>query len=248
MKLISWNINSVNARKTILSKLIDEYNPDIIMLQEIKCIDSKFPYNDFKQYKCFVNGQKQYNGVAIMTKTELSCGASQIIQLGGKDEARCIGLDIDSTYFICFYVPCGASSEEAYEYKKKFLSDMLVFLEKTIEQYKKIIIGGDINVAINNDYVQCVEKYSHSVLCRNDVRELMQEILNKGFDDKLNQRSGLYSWWDYRTPNEGLRIDYVLSYGVAGEQILLEKYRRIYLDGVKPSDHCPVLFKYKYKN
>ncbi len=70
MIISSWNINSIRIRTENIEKYINKINPDILMFQEIKCEDDKFPYKFFenKKYNCYVYGQKSYNGVAVISK------------------------------------------------------------------------------------------------------------------------------------------------------------------------------------
>ena len=76
MKIVSWNVNSVRARITNILDYIKDSNPDLLMLQEIKTQNENFPYEDFKNvgYNSFVYGQKSYNGVALISKTEINKG------------------------------------------------------------------------------------------------------------------------------------------------------------------------------
>jgi len=69
VKLLSWNINSVRIREPFIQKLLVEEAPDVVLLQELKCLEDKFPVHFFPNYRCIVFGQKSYNGVAILLNT-----------------------------------------------------------------------------------------------------------------------------------------------------------------------------------
>ena len=73
MKIATWNVNSVNARLETVLAWFREAQPDVACLQEIKCVDEKFPAEAFESlgYNVAVHGQKSYNGVALLSRTPL---------------------------------------------------------------------------------------------------------------------------------------------------------------------------------
>ena len=233
MKCVSWNVNSVRIRIPSIFKLIMEENPDVILLQEIKCIDSSFPIDAFPGYNCIVFGQKSYNGVAIIIKANIKTYGVQKIEIAGVPDARYLQVQCDHATFVSVYVPCGGGSIDKLNYKIRFLDELAVVL-KLIDT-NKVIVGGDFNVAIEDVDVQYPTMYLDTVLCIPQVRSRMQKIIDHGFIDHKNML-GIFTWWDYRRPYHGLRLDYILTRDVDNTQYALQNYRRL----LKPSDHVPV--------
>lgn len=284
MKVISWNINSVRARLPMLKMLIDKEQPDVILLQETKCTNERFP--NIPGYHKALFGQKSYNGVAILSKKPLK----EVESFG--ENARCIKAMYEDLCLMSIYIPCGEGGIEKYDYKRRFLTDAIGWIAEIREKYTKVIIGGDFNVAMTDADVEFPEKFTGSVLCRPDVRNMMSKlteivtdiqhneydkeknikenkmtaIITKDADSESANQDNLaaemqinrnqkalisknsFTWWDYRTPNRGFRIDYIFSAGIKAEQKVLREYRRLELrefkDGkeeiIKPSDHAPI--------
>ncbi len=238
MKIVTWNVNSVRVRLPLLENLIKEENPDIILLQETKCMDDVFPKEFFENYNynLEIHGQKTYNGVAIASKypienvTKNLCNTSK--------ESRYIDGFINGKYVASIYVPCGNKSPEAYQYKQEFLEQIA---NKWNKIDSEIILGGDFNVAISDKDIQTPKKWENSVLCTPEVRKSMKEITDAGFKDThiYQENKNDFTWWDYRRPYEGLRIDYILSKNVSGTLKSFASYRKM----ERPSDHIPVMFQ-----
>lgn len=283
IKLISWNVNSVRMRMPILKRIIEQEKPELLLLQELKCTDSKFPPID--GYHSYVFGQKSYNGVAILSKYPLK----EVERFG--EEARGIKGVLDDICIMCVYVPCGGGGADKYDYKRRFLMETIEWIGKMRGKYDKVVIGGDFNVALTDADVEYPEEYTGSVLCRPDVRSLMEKVMElvtdvihvqnesheidptvrarvidpgaewreyqtipkwaveKAMRSSDAQQKNPFTWWDYRSPNKGLRIDYVLSSGIRAEQKILGDYRRMGFmhcnegkeELTKPSDHVPIV-------
>ena len=247
-RYVAWNVNSIRARLPIVEKFVEEFEPDVLMLQEIKCMKESFPYSAFPGYNSIVYGQKSYNGVAVLVSKKYSVFEAEPIDTGPKD-VRMLKVNTELGCFISVYVPNGAGSVEREEFKKSFLRKIATVVNEC--RGDRLVIGGDFNVALTDEDVQFPTKDRlESVLCREDFRAEMRHMLEKcALNDYLGE--GRYTWWDYREPYKGLRIDYVLSRGVPGLQSVIAKYRRMKLEIfdeesklflVGPSDHAPVVF------
>lgn len=235
MKIVAWNVNSVRMRLPLIEHLIKEHNPDVILLQETKCTNEFFPTEFFAtyEYHLAIHGQKSYNGVAIISKYPIE---NVKYNLNTSNEARYIEGRTNGYNVASIYVPCGGQSEQAYIYKQEFLG----YVANRWKNSDSAIIGGDFNVAISDHDVQTPAKWIGNVLCTPAVRACMQQIFESGFvDHHPIAHKNDFTWWDYRMPNEGLRIDYVLSKNIQGKLQTLQEYRRMH----KPSDHVPVMLE-----
>ena len=203
MKISSWNVNSVRARLDNIIKYIKKNSPDIILLQEIKTQEENFPYEAFKDlgYISYVNGQKSYNGVAILSKKKLS--ETNMSLPGDKiKQARFISTEIKidkkKVELINIYVPNGNPVDtEKYFYKINWLNLLLKYLENKIKNGNLIIITGDFNIIPEDIDVHAPEKYLNDALFRIEIRKKYRQIINLGFCDVLrsfNKKEGNYTF------------------------------------------------------
>ena len=247
IKVVTFNTNSVRTRLPIILNWLNKEHPDILCLQETKAQDKDFPVKPFEEsgFQVAFKGQKSYNGVAIISKHPLS--DIQTGLYGGADEqARFIAADIRDIRMINVYVPQGfAVGTEKFEYKLRWLKDLLNHIQTRYEPGQPLIIAGDFNVALEAIDVFDPEKYEGQVSCHPDERAILREILDWGLIDifrKHQPDAGQYTFWDYRVPNAlkrnmGWRIDYVLA-----TPPLAEKSQNAWVDIQaraleKPSDH-----------
>lgn len=253
LKILNWNINSINARLNLLELVIKNHNPDIILLQETKCINEKFPTSQLSHlpYNFYIHGQKSYNGVAILSKIP-----GENIKYNFKDnpcenEARFIeiSINIKNYYFqiISLYAPNGSAvGSEKFDQKLEFYDALYNYLESSKSFDSAILLGGDFNIA-----PFAIDVYSEQVLASGyDIKERrkMRYILNTGFYDLFrlaNKGKVEFSWWDYRAKsfehNKGMRIDGFLSSALAAQMldscIIDQQVRSL----EKSSDHAPVI-------
>ena len=253
MKISSWNVNSVRARLDNIIKYIKKNSPDFILLQEIKTQEENFPYEAFKDlgYISYVNGQKSYNGVAILSKKKLS--ETNMSLPGDKiKQARFISTEIKidkkKVELINIYVPNGNPVDtEKYFYKVNWLNLLLKYLKNKIKDENLIIITGDFNIIPEDIDVHNAEKYQNDALFRIEIRKKFREMINLGLLDvfrSFNKKEGQYTFWDYMQgswqKNNGLRIDLMLI-----SNLLIDKVRKVEIiknirSQVKPSDHVPL--------
>ena len=226
LRVVNWNVNSVNARLSLLVKLIEELSPDILLLQEIKCIKERFPYSAFDEaYNIAICGQKSYNGVAILSKWPIEVLFDALPNLKGDiaSEARYIEaltyINYIPIHIACVYVPNGRDINSIhFDYKIHFLECLLNHItNKNSIENNNLIIGGDFNVA-----PEILDVYSESALYNKigfhtKERNMMRSLFNKGLLDAFriaNQDACGFTWWDYRgrafEQDRGMRIDHIL--------------------------------------
>ena len=253
MKICSWNVNSVRARFDNIKNYIKYSNPDILLIQEIKTENRNFPINDFKNlgYRSHVFGQKSYNGVAFLTKVNIS-GIDLNFIKDKKKQSRVIVGNIKKgsnlIKLINIYVPNGNPIKtEKYEYKKEWFDLFNKRIKKSLVENKNIIIGGDFNVIPNEIDVYDYKKYEDDALFKIEIRRKFENLINLGFADVfryINKDKKEYTFWDYMggswQKNHGMRIDHFLV-----SNNLLKNIKSINIDKkprskVKPSDHIPI--------
>ncbi len=256
MKIISWNVNSVRARINNILDYIKLDDPDILLLQEIKTQEETFPFEDFKNagYFSYVFGQKSYNGVAIISKTKLKNVRTDLIKDKLK-QSRIISGEIEYKkkiiQLINIYTPNGNPVDtEKYDYKKKWMDQLIKQLKTLYKKNSNIILAGDFNVIPEARDVYNVKSFEDDALYRLEIRKKFREMINLGLNDvyrHFNEEKEGYTFWDYMRgawqKNNGMRIDHFLvsnSIIDAVKDININKDPR---GREKPSDHTPIEIK-----
>jgi exodeoxyribonuclease-3 len=248
LKVVSWNVNSVNARLSRFLGVLDRIQPDVLMLQELKCTEDKFPVREAEErgYHCYLYGQKTYNGVGLLSKTELAQ-----VRKGFDptfEEARYIEGWLGDVKLASIYVPNGQTvGADKYAYKLSWLSGFRSFLTENVAADAKYILGGDFNIAPDDLDVHDPKAWAGQVLCSPPEREALRRIMALGFNDSFRMHypsDQAFSWWDYRGLsfpfNKGLRIDFILVSNALKKACVSASILREERKGDKPSDHAPV--------
>jgi exodeoxyribonuclease-3 len=249
--VVSWNVNSVNARLDRVLGFLRRENPDYVCLQELKCPDEKFPFEAIKGlgYHATVFGQKSYNGVAILSKQPVTIHSKNFGDGDADESARFIAVSTGSFTLMNAYVPNGQSLDSPkYPYKLDWLKRARNFLDKDFRPTDRIVLVGDFNIAPDDRDVYDPTAWRNHIHCTPPEREALAKLVSYGFVDTLrmfHQGDKLFSWWDYREgsfpQNKGLRIDLIYAtptMAMACREVRIDKAER---EGEKPSDHAPVI-------
>ena len=256
MLISSWNVNSVRARIENIKSYLLKYKPDILMMQEIKTEDVNFPYEDFSSldYESYVYGQKSYNGVAIISKNKLHNIKLDLIKDKLK-QSRIISAEVNfknkNIQLINIYTPNGNPVDtEKYQYKIKWLDNLIKQLKSLIKKNPNIILGGDFNIIPSSEDVYNPKSFEDDALFRLEIRKKLREIVNIGLNDVYRYfyktKEG-FTFWDYMRgawqKNNGMRIDHFLV-----SNSLIDKIKSVNINKdprgrEKPSDHTPIEIK-----
>ena len=253
MKISSWNVNSVRARITNISNYLRSSNTDILFIQEIKTEEKNFPFNDFKNlgYESHVFGQKSYNGVAFLSKINITKIDLKFID-DKKKQSRVIVGDIKNNSkiikLINVYVPNGNPvGTEKYNYKKEWYDLFNKKIKKTLAENQNIIIAGDFNIIPEKNDVYDYKKYEEDALFKLEMRKKFRELINLGFNDiyrYFNKDKQEYTFWDYMAGawqrNRGMRIDHFLITNNLLNNIKGININKKPRSKIKPSDHTPI--------
>ena len=259
MKITTWNVNSINARIEHLIKFIKTDQSDIYLLQELKCTNDNFPYDAIKStgYKASVNGQKAWNGVAILSKKPLEILQIKIPTFNDDDQARFIETEIkiatikQSVKLFNIYLPNGNPIEtEKFYYKIKWMERFNKYILKHYNNNIPIIIGGDFNVIPTDEDVYSPENFKNDACAHPKTREQYRILINSGFTDTVKYFiDGKTNWtfWGYRgggwQKGNGLRIDHFLTSPEITDLIKSVKINREPRGWEKASDHTPVMLE-----
>ena len=251
MKIATWNVNSVKARRERLLAFLERESPDVLCLQELKAVEAQFPHDDIRNagYQAAVLGEKTYNGVAILSKLPLENVRTGLGDNVSDPQSRLISASIAGTRILSVYVPNGGEpGSEKYNYKMQWLARLQAHLQRLLEREPDLVLCGDLNIAPDDRDVANPEQWNQSVLCLPEVRAEFHKLLALGLEDvfrKHHESAGLYSWWDYRmlgfAKNNGLRIDHILATPRIAALSSDARVDRDERKGKRPSDHAPVL-------
>jgi len=250
LKLVTWNVNSVLARLERVRAYLLSHQPDILCLQELKCIEAKFPKDVFLEmgYHSVAYGQPTYNGVAVLSKEPITEIARGLAPHMDDPQARVLAVSTHGIKVVSAYIPNGQEvGSEKYAYKLKWLSAFLEFLKTNFNASDSLAVLGDFNIAPEDIDVHDPDLWRGKVLFSDLEKEALDKILAFGLKDTFRKHHPdeiAYSWWDYRAlgfiRNHGLRIDFVLATTPLFECCTSAAIIREERKGEKPSDHAPV--------
>ncbi|MBU6338915.1 MAG: exodeoxyribonuclease III [Rickettsiales bacterium] len=227
IKIASFNVNSIKARLPQLTAWLKTSNPDIVLLQELKCVENDFPFEALFDmgYNAVVSGQKTYNGVAILSKFKIEdvvkklpnapkLGNAQNLFGDEEQQARYIEAVISiagkAIRVASIYVPNGGGeilpnetleNSEKFLYKMKFFDALKAHFSSLLAYDEIQVFGGDYNVAVEDIDVFDAKSLRNSVCFHDLERQKFRSLLNLGLIDSYrakNQNSQAFSWWDYR--------------------------------------------------
>src|SRR5690606_39674345 len=159
MKILSFNINSIRARRHQLSAIVESHSPDIDGLQETKVTDEEFPLEAVNAlgYQVDFHGQKGHYGVALLYREGMKAIRKGFEHDGEESQRRFIQGDFDLPGFgplrvINCYFPQGDCRDHPSKFpgKQKFYSDLLTTLQERFDRNEPVIVMGDMNVALED--------------------------------------------------------------------------------------------------
>ncbi len=250
MKIATWNINSIRARHGRLFSWLQAAQPDVLCLQELKCVDDEFPALEMKAagYHSACYGQKTYNGVAIVSKAEPRDVLRGFDDDFSDGQSRVIAATVDGVRVISVYAPNGQRVDSpAFQYKLQWYERLRRYLDSRHRPGELLVICGDFNVAPEPRDVHDPALWEGQTMFTVREREALQHLGKFGLVDTFRQHhseEGRFTWWDYRMlafpKNRGLRIDQLYATAPLAEKCVAADIDREARKGEQPSDHAPV--------
>jgi exodeoxyribonuclease-3 len=254
MKFATWNVNSLNVRLPQVLAWLAAEQPDVLVLQETKLVDEKFPRAEIEAagYRAIYAGQKTYNGVAILSRTPAQNSVSDIPGLDDT-QRRVLAATIDGVRVLNLYVPNGESVEsDKYRYKLDWLAKLNDWVRTELSRHPRLVVLGDFNIAPEPRDVHDPKQWEGRVLFSEPERAAFRQLLAAGLCDTFrlfDQPEKLFSWWDYRMQgfrrNHGLRIDHILASDALCKACSGCRIDREPRASERPSDHAPVLAEFR---
>ena len=272
IKIATWNVNSVRIRLDNLARLVEAASPDVICLQEIKVVDELFPREALAAMGYphqMVRGMKGYNGVAILSRLELTGTGTR--DWCGRDDSRHIFATLpDGSQLHNFYVPAGGDVadpevNDKFAHKLQFLTEMARWFRRkgragpgganhgSANQggAARLILVGDLNIApLETDvwsHKQLLKVVSHTPV-EIDHLDRLQRSLDwvDAVRHFIPPSERLYSWWSYRSrdwsdSDRGRRLDHVWVTPEIEKDLIGAEVLRAARGWANPSDHAPVI-------
>ena len=254
MKIATFNINGIKARAQALPDWLDDFQPDVVLLQEIKSVDEGFPRELFEErgYNVEVHGQKSFNGVGILSKLPLEEVTRGLPGDDEDEQARWIEATVvgehEAVRLCGLYLPNGNPVPgPKYEYKLAWMARMQARAEALLAEEMPFLMAGDYNIIPQAEDAARPDAWREDALFRLESREAYRRILNLGLTEAFRTRDprpGQYSFWDYQAGawnrNDGIRIDHFLMSPAVADMLTDAGIDRDVRGREKPSDHVPV--------
>ena len=255
MRIATWNVNSIKQRMDNLLAWLSERQPDIVCLQETKCVDEAFPREPLESlgYNVAIHGQKTFNGVAILSKLPFDEVTPRLPGDPSDEHARFIEAVVSTVSGVVriasIYLPNGNPPDgDKYSYKIKWMERLIHYANERLELQEPLVLAGDYNVIPSTLDARHPTAWSGDALFLPRTREKFRTLCNLGLTEAVRATSdapGLYTFWDYQAgawpKNDGIRIDHILLSPQAADRLVgvtIDKHVRGW---EKPSDHVPVV-------
>lgn len=251
MRIATFNVNGIAARLPRLLEWLESRKPDVACLQEVKCVDERFPTADIEAlgYHVLVYGQKSFNGVAILSRepaTEVQRG------LPGDDadeQARYLEADVNGVRIASIYLPNGNPQPgPKFDYKLAWMKRLEARAALLLASETPTVLAGDYNVAPEDRDVFSMQAMANDALVQPESRAALRRIVHQGWTEALRAvhpaDDHLYTFWDYQAGcwprNAGLRIDHFLLCPRVADRLTNATVDREARGAEKASDHAPV--------
>ena len=260
MRIATWNVNSIKQRLENLQAWLAETGPDIVCLQETKCVDDAFPRETLEAagYNVAVHGQKAFNGVAILSKRPFDEVTARLPGDADDDHARFLEAVVSTAEgavrVASIYLPNGNPPQTSkYDFKLKWMERLRRYVPDRLAMEEPLILAGDYNVIPADADVYDPPAWRGDALFLPATRERFRSLIHLGLTDALravSDEAGLYTFWDYQAGawqrNKGLRIDHLLLSPQAADRLTAVGIDKFMRGREKPSDHVPVWAEFEF--
>jgi exodeoxyribonuclease-3 len=246
----TWNVNSIKQRAGHLADWTRQAQPDVVLLQELKCTDDNFPRMEVQAagYEAAVVGQKSYNGVAILSRDTIEVTATALPGEESDEQARYVEARTCGLRMASIYLPNGNPTDgPKFDYKLAWMERLRAHAETLLRTEETVVLGGDYNCAPTDADVYDPEGLAADALLRPETRNRFRALQYLGYTEAwrgLHDERHVYSYWDYGAAfrnDDGLRIDHLLLSPQAADRLTSCEIDTTPRGWDKASDHTPVV-------
>jgi len=253
MKIVTYNLNGIRARLPRLLEYLQEQRPDVVCLQELKCADESLPVEEIRAigYTGLWHGQKGFNGVAILSRSEFPLTLRRKGLLGdpADSHSRYLEAELGDWVIASIYLPNGNPvGTDKFAYKLRWFERLQARGRELLAEGRPMVLAGDWNVIPTDlpDDVFSARAMAQDALMQPESREAFHRMLKDGWTDALRARypqGKLYTFWDYMAGcwrrDAGFRIDHHLLSPAAASRLTDAGVDKPYRGRDKASDHAP---------
>ena len=250
MKIVSYNVNGIKARLPRLIEYLQEEQPDVVCLQELKSSDETFPDADVRAagYGAVWHGQKGFNGVAVLARGVDPVERQRGLEGEPEDEhSRYLECEVFGLTIASIYLPNGNPQPgPKFDYKLRWIERLTQRAAVLLAEERPTILAGDYNVIPNDDDVFSVKAMASDALMQPESRAGYRRLVAQGWTDALRARhpnGGVWTFWDYQAGawqrDAGFRIDHLLLSPAVADRLVEAGVDKAYRGREKASDHAP---------
>lgn len=251
MRIATFNVNGIAARLPRLLEWLESRKPDVACLQEVKCIDERFPAADIEAlgYHVLVHGQKGFNGVAILSREPAAEVQRGLPGDEADEQARYLEADVNGVRIASIYLPNGNPQPgPKFDYKLAWMKRLEARAALLLASETPTVLAGDYNVAPEDRDVFSMQAMANDALVQPESRAALRRIVHQGWTEALRAvhpaDDHLYTFWDYQAGcwprNAGLRIDHFFLCPRVADRLTNATVDREARGAEKASDHAPV--------
>ena len=251
LRIASYNINGINSRLHVLTRWLEEFGPDIVGLQELKCTDEQFPREAIESlgYSAIWHGQQRWNGVALLSRvgepveTRRALPGDPNLEQSRYIEAAICGILIGN-----MYAPNGNPKPgPKFDYKLAWLDALAAHAQELLDCGAPALLMGDFNVIPTDEDVYKPERWAKDALFAPEARERYRALVAQGWTDAIRHLfpdERIYTFWHYWRNSfqrdAGIRIDHALLSPILAKKLKAAGVDREPRSWEKTSDHAPV--------
>jgi exodeoxyribonuclease III len=254
LKIVSWNVNSIKMRLPLLQEWVRTNNPDVLLLQELKCEEASFPLLECQAmgFECAVVGQKSYNGVAILSRHAAKIIHRQLPGDNDDGQARYLEADIKGIRIINIYLPNGNPiAESKFDYKLSWMRRLRQRMQELVAEEIPVVIGGDFNVIPAAADAHNIDGWEMDALHHPKTLHEWRQLLAAGYTDIFRAlhptQKHAFTFWDYQAGawhrDAGIRIDHFLASPEIVDRTESCTIDRAPRGAEKASDHTPIILE-----
>ena len=250
MKIATFNINNINKRLENLLRWLAASKPDVVCLQELKCMQCDFPAEALRNigYEAVWQGERSWNGVAILAREHAPVLTRSTLPGDPEDlQSRYIEAAIDGILFASIYLPNGNPQPgPKFTYKLTWFDRLMAHAAQLLAAGVPVVLAGDYNVVPTGNDIYETRSLDKNALVQPESREAFARLLSQGWTDalaKLNPHGGPWTFWDYKfsrwEADKGMRLDHLLLSPEISKRLTAGGVDRAIRGEENASDHAP---------
>jgi exodeoxyribonuclease-3 len=251
LRIASYNINGINTRLPVLTRWLDEFRPDVVGLQELKCTNEAFPHEAVEAlgYSAIWHGQRSWNGVAILSRVGEPVETRRALPDDpDRTQSRYIEAAVCGILIGNLYAPNGNPwPGPKFDYKLAWMDRLCDHARDLLDSGVPAMLIGDFNVIPTEFDVYKPERWAKDALFAPEARQKFAQLVGQGWTDAirhLHPNERIYTFWHYWRNSfqrdAGIRIDHALLSPPLAKKLKGAGVDRTPRGWEKTSDHAPM--------